>query len=46
MAGYLGTYLAMAYSVVGISVYILLRMFYGVLQASDMGGEALVAGCS
>ena len=33
MAGYLGTYLAMAYSVVGICSYIVLRMFYGVLQA-------------
>ncbi|CAN0191276.1 unnamed protein product [Scytosiphon promiscuus] len=32
MAGYLGTYLAMAYSVVGICSYIVLRMFYGVLQ--------------
>lgn len=32
MAGYLGTYLAMAYSIVGICVYIALRMFYGILQ--------------
>lgn len=34
MAGYLGTYLAMAYSVVGICSYIVLRMFYGVLQVT------------
>ncbi|CAN0331229.1 unnamed protein product [Ascophyllum nodosum] len=32
MLGYLGTYLAMAYSIVGIGVYVILRMFYGGLQ--------------
>lgn len=39
MAGYLGTYLAMAYSVVGICSYVVLRMFYGVLQVRGVSDD-------
>lgn len=40
MAGYLGTYLAMAYSVVGICSYVILRMFYGVLQVCAISDDS------